>query len=116
MSDKLPREMRVAFNDAAVHVVRRAAPQIPKRTGRLAAALVPASTQRVGRVGYSSPTRVPYAGFIEFGGAVGRKKAVKRPYLRKGRYLYPAAEAEREPVLRTLERSLDDLIGRAGLA
>jgi phage gpG-like protein len=58
---------------------------------------------------------VPYAGFIEFGGRVGRNKTVSRPFVRQGRYLFPSAEQEREPIVRTLEQSLDALIRRAGL-
>lgn len=88
---------------------------MPVRTGRLAASIKPASTQRAGRVGYSSPTKVPYAGFIEFGGSVGRNRSVKRPFVSKGRYLFPAAEAEREPIMRTLESELGKLIRRVGL-
>lgn len=88
---------------------------MPRRTGKLAASIQPASTQKTGRVAYSQPASVPYAGFIEFGGAVGRNKSVKRPFVRGGRYLFPAAEAEREPVFDTLSTELDRLIRRAGL-
>jgi phage gpG-like protein len=107
--------MRQVFNDAAKHVVGRAQPRVPVRTGRLAASIQPASTQRTGRVAYTRPGSVPYAGFIEFGGRVGRGDSISRPYLRRGRYLFPAAEREREPIMRTLEQSLGDLIRRAGL-
>lgn len=88
---------------------------MPHRSGRLAASIKPASTQTTGQVAYSSPTRVPYAGWIEFGGAVGKDNRIRRPYVRQGRFLFPSAEDEREPILRTLARSLDDLIHRAGL-
>lgn len=83
---------------------------VPRRTGRLASSIRPASTQRTGQVAYSSPTRVPYAGWIEFGGSRGR------PYVSRGRYLFPAAEAERGPIFNTLSKSLEDLIRRAGLS
>lgn len=115
VESKLPRELRIVFNEAAKHVAQRAAPQVPHRTGRLASMVKPASTQRQGIVAYTSPTRVPYAGFIEFGGAVGRNNSVKRPFIRRGRFLFPAAEAERNPVMRTLEKELGDLIRSAGL-
>lgn len=105
----------MAFNDAAKHVVRRAQPRVPTRTGRLAGSIQPASTQRTGAVAYARPASVPYAGFIEFGGAVGRGRSVRRPFVPAGRYLFPAAEQEREPIMRTLEQSLGDLIRRAGL-
>lgn len=115
VEQRLPRELRGAFNEAAKHVVRRAQPQVPVRTGRLAASIRPFSTQRTGRVAYGTLNQVPYAGFIEFGGNVGRGDSVKRPYRRQGRYLFPAAEQEREPVVRTLEEQLTALIRRSGL-
>lgn len=34
--------------------------------------------------------RFPYAGWLEFGGHVGRRHAVARPWIPRGRYLYPA--------------------------
>jgi len=111
-----PRELRLVFNEAAKHVAERARPQVPQRSGRLAKSIKPASTQRAGRVGYSSPSKVPYAGWIEFGGKITGPKGDRiRPFVSKGRYLFPAAEQEREPVMRTLEQELGSLIRRAGL-
>lgn len=115
IEETLPRELRTVFNAAAEHVARRARPAVPVKTGRLVATIQPASTQRVGRVAYNRPGSVPYAGFIEFGGAVGRNRSVRRPFIRQGRYLFPAAEQEREPVIHTLEYELGGLIRRAGL-
>jgi phage gpG-like protein len=112
---KLPRELRVAFNDAARSVVSRAGGQVPKRTGRLSSSVRAASTQRTGRVAMGSAA-VPYAGFIEFGGRVGRNKSVNRQFVRRGRYLFPAAMRERDTVIRDLENALEGLIRRAGLS
>jgi hypothetical protein len=113
---KLPRELRVAFNEAAKHVVGRAKPNVPVRSGALMSSIKPASTQRTGRVTYSPPGKVPYAGWIEFGGTIrGPKGARVRPFIKQGRYLFPAAEREREPVIKTLEEQLGKLIKRAGL-
>lgn len=107
--------MRIVFNDAARHVVDRAQPQVPRRSGKLAASIKPMSTQKTGRVGYGTYNAVPYAGFVEFGGQVGRPGTPVRPYVKQGRYLFPAAEQERGTLVDTLERSLDQLIQRAGL-
>lgn len=73
------------------------------------------STQTAGRVGYGTYNQVPYQGFIEFGGRVGRNKSVVRPFVRKGRYLFPAAERERALIVADLEDAIGDLIRRAGL-
>lgn len=115
VEDRLPREMRKVFNEAAKHVVRRARPGVPVRTGRLAGSIRPFSTQKVGRVGYGTYNAVPYQGFIEFGGQVGRSGTPFRPFVKEGRYLFPAAEQERQPVINTLEDELGKLIRRAGL-
>lgn len=115
VESKLPRELRGVFNEAAQHVVRRAAPNVPRRSGRLAGSIRAMSTQRVGRVGYGTANAVPYQGFIEFGGQVGRPGTPPRPFIRAGRYLFPAAEQERDPVISELERTIGELIRRAGL-
>lgn len=115
MEKALPGELRATFNEAARHVVSRSRPSVPVRTGRLAASIKPLSTQQTGRVAYGTVNAVPYQGFIEFGGRVGRNRTVVRPYVPRGRYLFPAAEHEREAVVRTLEHELGMLIRRAGL-
>jgi hypothetical protein len=107
--------MRVVFNQAAKHVVSEARPNVPVRSGRLAASLKPLSTQRAGRVAYGTAGRVPYAGWVEFGGQTGRPGTPPRPFVKGGRFLFPAAERQRDPVFRDLERGLSDLIRRAGL-
>lgn len=52
--------------------------------------------------------QAPYAPWLEFGGKVGRKKTTKRPYVRKGRYLYPAIAEH----LDDIEKRVDDLISQ----
>ena len=39
--------------------------------------------------------RFPYVAWLDFGGNVGRRHAVHRTYLRRGRYLFPTAAAVR---------------------
>lgn len=113
---KLPKEMRAAFNEAARHVVGRARTKVPVHSGRLFSSIKPASTQRTGRVAMTPASRVPYAGWIEFGGRIEGPKGIRtRPFIRQGRYLFPSAEEEAEPVRRTLEEQLGVLIRRAGL-
>jgi len=80
-------DLKAAHRSAAELVMRRAAGTLPKRTGALAASL------RVGSGAASSLLRegkasVPYAGPVEFGGYPRG-----RPFIREGRYLFPAAKA-----------------------
>lgn len=49
---------------------------------------------------------VPYVPWLEFGGRVGRKKSVARPFIRAGRYAYPAINEN----LKDIEAQIDDLI------
>lgn len=116
IDQKLPRTIRVALNQGAEVVVQAARPTIPERTGRLAATLRPSSTQREGRVTLGTGA-VLYAGWVEFGGKiphVGGGESV-RPYIRGGRYLFPAAERKTDQVVEVCDRAVSDLIAKAGL-
>lgn len=66
----LANQMRAVFNDSTELVARIARARVPRRSGRLAASILPRSTQRQGRVKMGTPKRVPYAGWIEFGGTI----------------------------------------------
>lgn len=58
--------------------------RLPRRTGALAASVRTSKTKRkaVIRMGRA---RVPYAGWIDYGGGHGR------PYVSRGRFMYPTA-------------------------
>lgn len=72
---------------------------MPRETGALAASI---GVEREGDEVYAviGGEDVPYAGWIEFGGVrEGRGGGqAERPYIPRGRYLYPAA-LDAEPVL-----------------
>jgi len=85
----LPKALRVALNDAADVVVGAARVRVPKRSGRAAASIRARSTRTAVRVA-GGGKRVPYYPWLDFGGRVGRRKAVKRAFLKEGRYIYAA--------------------------
>lgn len=85
----LPKALRIALNDAADVVVGQAKPQVPRRTGRAAASIRVASTRTESRV-KAGGKKAPYYPWLDFGGRVGRKKAVRRAFYKDGRYLYDA--------------------------
>ena len=89
MDRDLPKGLRIALNAAAQTVVDEASPRVPRRTGRAADSLKPKSTRTLARVSGGS-SRAPYYPWLDFGGRVGRRNSVARPYRRDGRYLYPA--------------------------
>lgn len=107
-------ELRKGLNESAEIVAKAAAPRVASLTGRLRASLKPRSTQREGRVVMGSNT-VPYAGWWEFGGAVGINKSVVRDRVPQGRALYPAFVEQRAQVERVAERVLNRTADRAGL-
>lgn len=113
----LPRELRKVFNAAATAVVADAKAKVPRRSGALAGTIQARSTSTEGRVTMGSE-KVPYAGFIEFGGHVGKGRkgkgtgSVSRPFIRTGRYLYPAFLRHQLEVLAAMEGLLRDLAKR----
>lgn len=112
---QLPRELRKVFNTAAQAVVADAKAAVPRRSGDLAKSIRARSTSTEGRVAMGYDQRVPYAGFIEFGGRVGKGRkgkgtgSVQRPFVRGGRYLYPAFLRHQLEVLRAMENALREL-------
>jgi hypothetical protein len=95
MDRSLPKGLRVAMNDAANVVVRDAQPRVPHRTGRAAASIRASSTQSAVRVSEGS-ARAKYMPWLDFGGRVGRKRSVVRPFYKEGRYLYKSYFAKRD--------------------
>jgi hypothetical protein len=83
----LPKAVRLAFNEAANVVVEDARPRIPNRSGRARRAVRARSTQTKARV-TGGGARAPYYPWLDFGGRVGRRKSVKRPFITEGRYIY----------------------------
>lgn len=114
MDARLPREIRVVLNGAADLVVEGARPLVPRRTGRAAASLKAASSQREARVAGGSG-RAPYYPWLDFGGRVGRHNSIGRPFMTKGRYLFPTYEARRGEVLHTMQEGLIHLAVSSGV-
>lgn len=128
MDGESQKQLRVVLNSVSDTVAQAAARRVPRRTGRAAASLRAQSSQREARV-MGGSKKVPYYGWLDFGGTVGKgrvsshiakKKAatagrVKRPYVQGGRYIYPAFTANRDSIYKALEKALADLARDAGL-
>ena len=106
-----PGELRKALNDVAEIVAVEARKRVPVVSGRLRDSIKPASTQRFGQVKMGTAKKVPYAGWIEFGG----RKPHPRPVVRAGRYIFPAFVAKRAAVNRRSVEVVEGLARRAGL-
>jgi hypothetical protein len=85
------RELKAAGTAAAEPVAARARSMLPHDTGTLAGD-VRVSASRTGATVRMGRQKVPYAGWVEFGGS--RPDGSTRSYVADGRYLFPAARTE----------------------
>lgn len=114
LDSELPKALRIAMNAAADIVVDAARAKVPRRTGRAARSIRPQSTRTAVRV-TAGGRRVPYYPWLDFGGRVGRGRAIRRPFYSDGRYIYPAYHANREEFTAVLEQALLDVARQSGV-
>lgn len=108
------KQLRLVLNDAANIVVRGAQSRAPVRSGAYRDSIRASSGQREAKVSGGS-SKVAYAGWIDFGGAVGRNRSVKRPFIKVGRYVYPTYYDHKVEILEKLNEGLAKLIVDSGL-
>jgi len=115
LDSELPKALRMAFNEAANIVVDDAKPRVPHRSGKARGTVRAQSTQSKARV-KGGGRKAPYYPWLDFGGRVGRKNSVKRPYLPKeGRYIYVAFNNNKRRFGEGLQDALLSVARRAGL-
>lgn len=110
----LPKQIRIVLNAAAGIVLDYAKPRIPSRSGRARGSVVARSTQKAVRVSVGGG-RAPYYPWLDFGGRVGPGGSVRRPFIKEGRYLYPALRVKRQDVIEAMSTGLVDLVRSAGM-
>jgi hypothetical protein len=110
-----PKELRLALNSAADLLVDETKPTIPSDTGAARRSLVARSTRTSARVAVGGK-RAPYFPWLDFGGQ-GRRpgRPAARPFLREGRYVYPALRHIRPKIEQQLQESISAVIRNAGL-
>jgi hypothetical protein len=113
LDSALPKALRIALNDAADVIVSDARPRVPRRSGRAAGTVRAQSTRTRARV-KGGGNRAPYYPWLDFGGSVGRKRSVRRPFLSDGRYIYNAYFRRRGQFVEALEDALVDVAEQAG--
>jgi len=111
---ELPKALRVALNEAANVVVGHAVSPVPKRSGRGAASIKARSTAKAVRV-VEGGNRAPYMPWLDFGGRVGRKRSVSRPFMKDGRYIYEAYFAHKDEFGQVLTHALVDVANKVGV-
>lgn len=116
LDSDLPKALRVAMNQAADLVISDARPRVPRKTGKAQASLKARSTRTAVRIQAGGP-RAPWYPWLDFGGRVGRRKSVRRAFLKEGRYLYPAYFRSRDSgaFQRVLTEALLDVARQAGV-
>jgi len=114
---ELAKLMRVALNEAAEAVAQRVRPQFPHRLGYARKSVRASSTQKASRVRIGGTKRAKHPAWLDFGGRVGRKHSVSRPFKRKGRYLFPTYEKMKnsDELTEILDNGLQRLARQAGL-
>jgi hypothetical protein len=110
----MPTVLRVGLNSVADLVVADAVPRIPSRSGRARGSVRAKSTRTAVRIA-AGGVRVPYYGWLDFGGKVGRGKASVRPYSKQGRYIYRSYFANRDRFTDMLAGVLVDVARQAGM-
>jgi len=86
-----PNGVKVAGNRAAQIIVDQARPLVPvgpPAGGHARTSIRVASTRTAARI-RAGGRRFPYYPWLDFGGAVGRRDSVRRPFYKDGRYIYP---------------------------
>lgn len=104
---EIPKELRREFKTIGEAIIARVRARVPHRTGEAAGSLRLRATQT--GVGIARPAggqpwrgvRGAYYNWLDFGGKTGRGKRIERPFVKAGRYLYPAI-AEARPELAEL--------------
>jgi len=117
MDKNLPKALRLAGNAAADIVVAEAKPRVPTGPGiggHAKSSIKAASTRTQARIS-AGGKKYPYYPWLDFGGAVGRNRSVRRPFLKSGRYIWKAYDDRQGDVARTLSNELDRVARSAGI-
>lgn len=117
LDSDLPKGLRLASNQAGKLIVDWAVPRVPigpGRGGHAASSIKTKSTRTEARVS-GGGKRYPYYPWLDFGGRVGRRRSVKRPFMRSGRYIYEGYAQRYEDVQAALLRALLDVARDAGV-
>ena len=117
IDNNAPKGLRLAGNQAADIVVREAKPRVPSgpaKGGYALSSVRAASTRTAARVSGGSK-RFPYYAWLDFGGRVGRNNSVRRPFIKKGRYIWPAFVDNRGAVQDKMHDELVNVAQSAGI-
>lgn len=111
---KLPTEvLQDAGEQAAEITIRGARPSVPRITSVTMSTLAARPTGRGGVA--EGGDGIEWYGWLEFGGASGRRHANVREKVILGRYIYPSYEENEDEINRTSNEVLVAVFRRAGV-
>jgi hypothetical protein len=117
VDNEAPKGLRLAGNRAAQIVVNEAKPRVPIGPGirgHAVTSIKAASTRTAARVSEGGK-RFPYMPWLDFGGRVGPRKSVRRPFIKQGRYIWSAFADKRDEIEDVLEDAIVQVARDAGL-
>lgn len=91
-------------------VARARVPSGPSAGGHASSSVVPIGKSVVG----GGPA-FPYFPWLDFGGAVGRRNSVRRPFMKTGRYIWRGYVTTRPLIENAMEDNLEDAARASGL-
>lgn len=110
---ELAKELAAGLAEAAEIVAAAARPKVPSRSGR-AAGSIKARKKQTGAAIAVGGAKAPYFPWLDFGGRTGRNKSVRRPFIKEGRYLYPALSDKNAEVKAKVDEVLERMALKAG--
>lgn len=115
IDSEAPKQLRLAFNEAANTLVDKARPTVPSKTGAARASMKARSTRTSARVAVGG-RKAAYFPWLDFGGE-GRVKGrpAPRPFLKEGRYIYPTLRRIRPDIEQMLSDGLSAVVANVGL-
>jgi hypothetical protein len=107
ISKDAQKELSKGMKEIAEGVAKSAASRVPARTGRAASSIKPRGSTKGAALAFGGAKAEHYP-WLDFGGSVGKDKSVKRPFIKEGRYVYPAIRENKDKVI----EQFDDLMGK----
>lgn len=109
----LTQQLKEGFKAIAEMVAAEARGRVPKRTGTAAGSIKARGTTRGGAIAFGG-SKAPYYPWLDFGGAVGRNRSIKRDFISEGRYVYPSIRDKRSEIIDRTDDLIEDIARKAG--
>jgi phage gpG-like protein len=121
VESELPKAMRIGFKEIADHVVQRTRAKVPRVSGKAAGSVKPRASQKGAGIAFGG-SAAPYYPWLDFGGSTGRghkpkqsgSGAIKRPFMKEGRYVYPTIKEENEYITDAVDKLISEVVDKAG--